>query len=51
MNCIICRQGQTALGHANVTLQRGVCTVIISAVLARAEAAVEKEVEILRCAA
>lgn len=28
MTCLICKQGQTRLGHATVTLQRGECTVI-----------------------
>ena len=29
MNCLICKQGQTAPGHAAVMLQRDACTVII----------------------
>jgi len=32
MKCVICRHGQTALGVATVTLQRGDATVIIKAV-------------------
>ena len=32
MNCVICRQGVTAPGHATVTLQRGDSTVIVKEV-------------------
>ena len=35
MNCVICKQGQTAAGHATVTLQRDACTVIIKDVPAQ----------------
>lgn len=32
MNCVICKNGETRLGHVTVTLQRGECTVIIKEV-------------------
>lgn len=32
MKCVICKQGETAPGHATVTLQRGESTVIFKSV-------------------
>ena len=35
MKCLICKHGETALGEATVTAQRGGCTVVIKAVPAQ----------------
>lgn len=35
MDCLICKQGQTAPGQVTVTMQRGDCTIIIKEVPAQ----------------
>jgi len=32
VKCVVCKQGETCSGHTTVTLQRGVCTVIVKEV-------------------